>query len=76
MSERTSVESFDSLEMESRPMKDVESFDSLEMESRSVGDTVEEYGLPDASFSTSWNYEYFNKRQKTKQNHRIRLTRC
>lgn len=71
MSERTSVESFDSLEMESRPMKDVESFDSLEMESRSVGDTVEEYGLPDASFSTSWNYEYFNKRQKTKQNHKF-----
>ena len=37
MSERTSPESFDSLEMKSRPMEDAESFDSLEMESRFIG---------------------------------------
>lgn len=68
MSERTSVESFDSLEMKSRSIEDVESFDSLEMESRSIGDIVEESDLPDVSFSTSSSYGLSNKKQKKKQN--------
>lgn len=67
MSERTSPESFDSLEMKSRPMEDAESFDSLEMESRFIG-TVEEYDLPDTNFPNSSRHELFNKKQKRNQN--------